>query len=222
LWQLMYRGYFYPAGREKLHALGALDMALWDIKAKALGVPLYELIGGLARDYIECYSTGFPAKGTLKESARACGEAGFRAYRTSVADPGADRPFDSRHIIEKTIKGCQEIREGVGKDGDWAIDYHTRLDLPDAVRLSHLIEELEPYFAEDLVRSENPGVYKTLRQQVKVPIAVGEQFGDRWDINELVEQHLIDYSRVTLPNCGGITEFIKIAALCEEPFPDPC
>lgn len=82
-------------------------------------------------------------------------------------------------------------------------------------RLSSLIEELNPYFVEDLIRSENPGMYSTLRSQVKVPIAVGEQFGDRWDINELVEQHLIDYSRVTLPNAGGITEFKKIAALCE-------
>jgi L-alanine-DL-glutamate epimerase-like enolase superfamily enzyme len=103
----------------------------------------------------------------------------------------------------------------VGKDGDWAIDYHTRLDFPDAVRLSTLIEPLEPYFVEDLVRSENPGVYKQLRPMVKVPIAVGEQFGDRWDLNELVEGRLIDYSRVTIPNCGGITEFMKIAAVCE-------
>ena len=74
------------------------------------------------------------------------------------------------------------------------------------MRLSSLIEELEPFFAEDLVRSEDPAVYRVLRQQVKVPIAVGEQFGDRWDINELVEQHLIDYSRVTIPNVGGLTE----------------
>ena len=101
--------------------------------------------------------------------------------------------------MRKTFEHCQEIREGVGKDGDWAIDYHTRLDMPDAVRLSTLIEPLEPYFCEDLVRSENPGVYRELRQQVKVPIAVGEQFGDRWDTNELIEQHLIDYTRVTHP-----------------------
>lgn len=215
LWQLMYRGYFYPAGREKLHAIGALDMALWDLKAKALGVPLYELLGGLARDHIECYSTGFPSKGSLKETARACIEAGFRAFRTSVADPGSDGAFNSRQAVQRTYRNCLEVREGVGPGGDWAIDYHTRLDLPDAVRLSTLIEPLEPYFCEDLVRSENPGVYRTLRRQVKTPIAVGEQFGARWDINELIEQHLIDYARVTIPNVGGVTEFMKIAALCE-------
>ncbi len=88
LWQVMYRGYFYPPGREKLHALGGLDMALWDIKAKALGVPLYELLGGLTRDHIECYSTGFPRAGSVKETARACMEFGYRAFRTSVVGPG--------------------------------------------------------------------------------------------------------------------------------------
>jgi L-alanine-DL-glutamate epimerase-like enolase superfamily enzyme len=215
LWQVMYRGYFYPPGREKLHSLGAIDLALWDIKGKALGVPVYELLGGLVRDHIECYSTAYPRQGTLKETARHCIEAGFRAYRTSVADPGRDEPFNSRAMVRKTYEQCAEIREGVGKDGDWAIDYHTRLDLADAVRLSTLIEPLEPYFAEDLVRSENPGVYREVRQMVKVPIAVGEHFGSRWEINELVERRWIDYSRVTIPNCGGITEFIKLAALCE-------
>jgi len=215
LWQMMYRGQFYPAGRERLHALGALDLALWDIKGKALGVPIHQLLGGLTREHIECYATGFPRKGTLKETARACIEAGFRAFRTSVADPGRDTPFNSRQMVQKTFEQCQEIREGVGPQGDWAIDYHTRLDLADAVRLSTLIEPLNPYFVEDPLRSENPGVYRTLRQQVKVPLAVGEQFGDRWDSNELIEQHLIDYSRVSIPNVGGLTEFLKIAALCE-------
>lgn len=215
LWQLMYRGFFYPAGREKLHALGAIDLALWDLKGKALGVPVYELLGGLSRDHIECYSTGFPKRGSLRETARACIESGFRAFRVGMADPGEGRAFNSREMVHRTVEMAREIREGVGKDGDWAVDYHTRLDFADAVRLSTLIEEFEPYFVEDLIRSENPGVYRTLRPQVKVPIAVGEQFGDRWDLNELVEQHLIDYSRVSVPNCGGITEFMKIAAMCE-------
>jgi len=215
LWQLMYRGYFYPAGREKLHAIGALDTALWDIKGKALGAPVYQLLGGLSRDHIECYSTGFPRQGSLRETARACMEAGFRAFRISVADPDKDQPFDAHHIVQKTHQNCLEVREGVGKDGDWAIDFHTRLELPQAVRLSALIESLEPYFVEDLVRSENRNLYRTLRQQVRVPIAVGEQYGDRWDSHELIEQQLIDYSRVSIPNVGGITEFMKIAALCE-------
>jgi L-alanine-DL-glutamate epimerase-like enolase superfamily enzyme len=215
LWQMMYRGYFYPAGREKLDALGAINLALWDIKGKALGVPVYELLGGLARDYVECYSTAFPKKGSLKETALACIEAGFRAFRYATADPPQGQPFNSHQAVQKTYEDCVQIREAVGKGGDWALDYHTRFDFPDAVRLSTLIEPLDPYFAEDLIRSENPSVYRELRQQVKVPIAVGEQFGSKWDLSDLVEQQLIDYVRVTLPNVGGITEYMKIQAICE-------
>ena len=214
-WQLMYRGRFYPAGREKVDAIGALDLALWDIKGKALGVPVWQLLGGRTRDFVECYSTGYPSKGSLRETARACIEFGFRAFRTSVADPGDDAPFNSQRMVQKTFEQCKEIREGVGKNGDWAIDYHTRLDLSDAVRLSTLIEPLEPYFVEDPVRSENLETYKTLRTLAKVPLAVGEQFGPKWDTNVLIEQQLLDYTRVTIPNVGGITEYKKIAALCE-------
>lgn len=215
LWQLLYRGYFYPAGREKLHALGALDLALWDLKGKKLGVPVYQLLGGLTRSYVECYSTGFSWQGTLGKTAQACIDAGFRAYRTSVADPG-DGIFDSRQMVEKTAENCAEIAESLrGNGGNWSIDFHTRLDLADAVRLCSLIEDFNPLLVEDPLRSENPAALAALRQQVRTPIAVGEQFGDRWDLNELVEKHLIDYARVTLPNVGGITEFIKIAAICE-------
>ena len=214
-WQMMLRGKFYPAGREKLDAMGAIDMALWDIKGKALGVPVYELLGGRSHDHLECYATSFPSKGSLVETARACIEAGYRAFRTGVSDPGQGNAFNSREMVQKTYEQCKQIREGVGKNGDWAIDYHTRLDMPDAIRLSTLLEPLEPYFCEDLVRSEDPSLYRTLRQQVKVPIAVGEQFGARWDTAELIEHNLIDYSRASIPNVGGITEYMKIATLCE-------
>ncbi len=216
LWQMMMRGYFYPAGREKLDALGALDLALWDIKGKALGVPVYELLGGLARDHVECYATGYPSKGTLDQTARACVEAGFRAFRYAVKDPSEGGAFQSHEIVRQTAADCKLIRQGVGASGDWAIDFHTRLDMPDAIRLSSLIEDLEPYFCEDLVRSENPGVYRQLREHVKVPIAVGEQFGYKWDANELIENQLIDYARVTIPNVGGITEYMKICALVRD------
>lgn len=217
LWQMMYRGYFYPPGREKLHALGALDLALWDLKGKQLGAPLYQLLGGATRAYVECYATAFPWQGSHGETARACIEAGFRAYRTSVADP-RDGIFNARRMVEQTFRNCQEIFESLGGSnpiGDWSIDFHTRLDLPDAVRLCSLLEPLNPLLVEDPLRSENPGALAALRPFVKTPLAVGEQFGDRWDSNELVERHLVDYLRITLPNVGGITEFMKIAALCE-------
>lgn len=212
LWQAMYRGYFYPAGREKLHALGALDMALWDLKGKALGVPVYDMLGGLTRDYVECYSTGFPGQGDVKATARACVEFGFRAYRTQV---GGGQIFDRFEQVARAAEHCRQVREAVGKDGAWAIDFHTRLDMTDGIALCSQIEPLRPYFVEDIVRSENKGVLRTVRQAVKVPIALGEQYGDRWDVNEVIEQHLTDYARVTVPNVGGITEFVKIAALCE-------
>jgi len=214
LWQMMYRGFFYPAGREKLHALGALDLALWDLKGKRLGAPVYELLGGLTRDYVECYSTGFPWQGSLAETAQACIAAGFRAFRTSVGDAKTGI-FEARRQVEATAAACRTLREALGERGEWSIDFHTRLDLADAVRLCGLIEPFNPLYVEDPLRSENPGVLAALRAQVKVPIAAGEQFGDRWDINELIEKHLIDYTRVTLPNVGGITEMLKIAALCE-------
>lgn len=214
LWQSMFRSYFYPAGREKTHALGALDVALWDLKGKALGVPVYQLLGGQSRDHVECYSTGYPAQGTPKEVAKACVDAGFRAYRIST-DVRGGSTVDRFETVKRVFAMCQQVREGVGRDGGWAIDFHTELDMPDAIALANMIEPLRPYFVEDLVRSENPGVYRTLRHQVKVPIAVGEQFGPKWEWNELIEGQLIDYARATIPNVGGITEFQKIAAMCE-------
>ncbi len=222
LWQLMYRGWFYPAGREKLHALGALDMALWDIQGKALGVPVYHLLGGLSREHIECYSGGTGQGETLQERARAVIEAGFRAFRTAVDMPWSAQPggtpsgvFNSRQAVDQEVEKARQIREGVGQHGDWLTDVHTRLDLPDAIRLCSLLEPFAPFEVEDPLRSENRGIYEQLRPHINVPIAVGEQFGDRWDSNELIERRLIDYLRVTLPNSGGITEFMKIAALCE-------
>ncbi len=220
LWQFMYRGYFYPAGREKLHALGALDMALWDIKGKALGVPVYELLGGLARKYIECYHTAGEVPGasremSIKERAQATIEAGFRAYRTGPQDVPRGAPYNTHEIVLKTYENCVQIREGVGKYGDWAIDFHTRFDFSDAVRLAKLLEPLAPYFCEDPLRSDTLDNYSSLRQQTSVPIAAGEQWGNRWDYNKLVENQYLDYLRVTLPNVGGITEYMKIANMAE-------
>ena len=214
-WQRMMRGYFYPAGREKLHSLGALDMALWDLKAKALDVPIWQLLGGKSRNYLECYATAFPRprNGSLEDTARACRDAGFRTYRHATDNP-RQREIDRFALVRRMHEDCIAIHRGAG-DGGWAIDFHTELDPPDAINLAVLLEPLHPYFCEDLIRSEGVDSYQTIRERTRVPIAVGEQFGYKWDVNRLIERQLIDYARVTLPNVGGITEFMKILALAE-------
>ncbi|MCE7070142.1 mandelate racemase/muconate lactonizing enzyme family protein [Dyadobacter sp. CY327] len=217
IWQNVYRGMFYPPGREKLHALGALEMALWDIKGKALSVPVYELLGGATRDYIDCYATGFRASKakTDEERAQDCLAAGLRTFCIGPTGGRGEQPFEFYDNVKKTIDYCKRIDKAVGGGGKWAIDLHTRFDLTDGLKICTALEELEPYFIEDVVRSENPGVYKNVRSMTKAPLAVGEQFGDRWDTNELIENRLIDYTRFTLPNTGGISEFKKMASMCE-------
>jgi L-alanine-DL-glutamate epimerase-like enolase superfamily enzyme len=215
-WQRMLRGYFYPSGREKIHSQGALDLALWDLKGKALGVPIWQLLGGKARDYVELYATAFPRPtrtATLADTAKACRDAGFRVYRHST-DIGGGREVDRFALVNRMFQDCSQIHAVTG-DGGWALDFHTELDLPDAINLATMLEPLHAYFCEDLIRSEGVDSYETVRQRTKVPIAVGEQFGYKWDINRLIEKQLIDYARVTLPNVGGISEFMKIVALAE-------
>ena len=237
IWQEMYIAWFYPPGREKVHALGALDMALWDIKGKALKLPVHELLGGAVRNHLECYGTaGLPggprpagAKGTgaqagqgqrprmsLRERARATMEAGYRAFRMGAGDTAVGGVFNTHERVRKVAADCKEAREGVGPDGDWCIDFHQRFDYADAVRACRLIEEYEPYFVEDPVRDEHAHQdIPKLRQMTTVPLTHGEEWGQRYDFNKLVENHDIDYIRATLPNVGGITEMMKIAGMCE-------
>jgi galactonate dehydratase len=217
IWQLMFRGDFYPGGRELQHAIGALDIALWDIKGKLLDQPIYNLLGGRLRDYIPCYSTGYPWQGSYEATARACVEEGFKAYRIHAGSQRDERsvPWDVDQEIGKVAKVCEDITRGVDGIGEWAIDFHTRFDSAHAIRLANLIEPLHPIFVEDLIRSENQHTYRHLRQQVSVPIALGEHFGVRWDFHRLVEEDLMDYCRATLPNTAGITEFKKILSMCE-------
>ena len=223
IWQEAYIAWFYPPGREKAHALGALDLALWDIKGKALGVPVHELLGGVARDYCECYLTGGAPPGTsptaklsLRERARATMEAGYRAYRMGAADVPIGDVYDTRSMVRRIEQECREAREGVGPDGDWCIDFHQRFDLSDAVRCCKAIEPHDPFFVEDPVRDEHAlADIPKLRQMTTGPLTHGEEWGLRWDFNRLVESHDVDFIRATLPNVGGITEMMKVAAICE-------
>ena len=224
LWQDMSRAFFYPPGREKKHALGALDLALWDIKGKVLGLPVHAVLGGMVRNFCECYNTAGAIPGIrqgmgVKERAQATMEAGYRAFRMGAADTPANTTFNTHERLNKLYDECVQAREGVGKNGDWCVDFHQRFDLSEAIRGCDLIKDLAPYFVEDPVRAEAflEDIPK-LRLKAKVPLAAGEEWGNRWDFNKLVENHDIDYIRATLPNVGGITEMMKIAAICETHF----
>jgi galactonate dehydratase len=224
LWQDMNRAFFYPAGREKEDAIGALDLALWDLKGKVQRQPVHELLGGMVRNYCECYNTAGIIPGvhkgmSIKERAQATIEAGYRAFRMGAADAPENTTFNTRERVNQLYDDCVEAREGVGKNGDWVVDFHQRFDLSDAIRGCDLIQNLAPFFVEDPVRAEAfQEDLPRLRSQVHVPIAAGEEWGSRWDFNKLVENHDIDYVRATLPNVGGITEMMKIAAICETHF----
>src|ERR1700677_1513663 len=159
LWQDMNRAFFYPAGRERTDAIGALDLALWDIKGKVQGLPVHQLLGGMVRNYCECYNTaglipGFTEGMSIKDRARLTIEAGYRAFRFGAMDLPANTTFNTRERINHLRDECTQAREGVGKDGDWVIDFHQRFDLPDAVRGCNEIEDLAPFFVEDPGRTE--------------------------------------------------------------------
>jgi galactonate dehydratase len=262
IWQAAFMDGFYSPGKERLHALGAIDLALWDIKGKALNTPLYQLFGGKAREHIELYATsGLPqgivppaeaAAMGLKERAAATMAAGYRVYRvdggilpstgrsggaagrggvtggTATAAPptagaGGGRVggrggsmFDSRSRIRQIIQAVEQIRDGVGPDGNWMIDLHQKFDFHEAVEVCRLMEPYRPFCVEDPVREEQ---FRTqipkLRLLTSVPLAPGEEWGTRAEFSPLVEQRDIDFARASLPNVGGITEMIKIMAVCD-------
>jgi galactonate dehydratase len=224
LWQDMSRAFFYPPGREKVDAIGALDLALWDIKGKALSAPVHQILGGAVRKFCECYNTagaipGVHAGMSVKERAQLTMAAGYRAFRMDAASAPINTIYNTHERVNQLYEECAQARDGVGKSGDWCIDFHQRFDLSDAIRGCNLIEPLAPYFVEDPVRTEAFAEdIPILRRKINVPIAAGEEWGNRWDFNKLIENHDLDYIRATLPNVGGITEMMKIAALSETHF----
>src|SRR5437763_11000303 len=151
LWQDMNRAFFYPAGRERTDAIGALDLALWDIKGKALGCPVHELLGGTVRNYCELYNTAGIIPGIaegmgIKERARLTIEAGYRAFRFGAADAPANTTYNTRERRRKLREECEQVRQGVGPNGDWVVDFHQRFDLSDAILGCNEIEGLAPFF----------------------------------------------------------------------------
>jgi L-alanine-DL-glutamate epimerase-like enolase superfamily enzyme len=216
LWQLLFRGGFFPARHVVSAAISAVDLALWDIKGKTLGVPVYELLGGRARDRVVCYPHNTEAgtdTSALVESCLKTKEAGWRFVRWGLPQEG--EVFEPRRSLLAAIEQLAAVRDAVGDEVEMIFDVHTRLDMSDSLRLCREAEPLRPFFIEDSLRSEDPRSYEMLRLRTCVPLAAGEQFGSKWEFRELVEREWIDYARVDLCLAGGITEAKKIAAMCE-------
>ena len=216
LWQVMFRGGFFPGGVVQSAAVSAVDIALWDIKGKALNVPVYELLGGRTRDKVVCYPhNGGGTIDALVESCRQTHEAGWKFVRWGLADAAGTGTFEPRRAVQYGIQQVKAVREALGDDVNILIDVHTRLDPADSIEFCNKVEPYNPFFIEDPLRSENPASLRRLRQQTSVPIAVGEQFDSKWTFREVIEEDLMDYCRVDLCIAGGLTEARKIAGWCE-------
>lgn len=215
IWQVMLRGAFFPGGKVVCSAMSAIDIALWDIKGKALNMPIYNLLGGLVRNKAVCYPhIGGSTPEQIAENAKKRVEEGWKFVRFGLGDTGGNILEPSR-AVRKTITLFEAIRNAVGNEIEICLDIHTRLDPPDTITLCRALEQYRPYFLEDPLRSENPASFHQLRRHVAVPIAAGEHFATKWEFRELIEEELINYARIDLCIVGGITEARKIAGWCE-------
>lgn len=214
IWQVLFRGDFFPGGRIHMAAISAIDIALWDIKGKALDQPVYMLLGGKLRDRVVCY-TGIGG-GTPDETARSAKDRaseGWKYLRMSVLD--RDGILEPSTAVRDSVAHFAAAREAVGPEIEICIDVHTRLDPPDTIRLGRKLEPYDPFFIEDPLRCENPQTYRLVRSHVNCPLAVGEHYATKWEFRQLIEEELADYARIDLCIVGGLTEARKVAYWAE-------
>jgi len=220
IWQDIFRGTFWRGGPVLLSALSGIDMALWDIKGKALGTPVYDLLGGACRDRIRayCHAGGGDLKSFL-DSANARLKEGFTILRICPHDNSGGF-YEPGPMVRKSVEWMRELRREAGESVEIIFEVHTRLTVPRAAELINAIEEFRPLFVEDPLRADAPEAYRALRERVRAPLGTGEKFGAKWDYRYVIENDLIDYARADICNCGGITEMKKIAAYAEAHYID--
>ncbi len=221
IWQDIFRGTFWRGGPVLQSALAGIDIALWDLNGKALGVPVHRMLGGLARNKVLVYRhVGGDTPEQLVERSQQLLAEGWKVLRISPivcrgeGDDG-DGGFNPREAIINGVAHMAALRQAVGPAVEIIFEVHTRLSPPQAIDLCTQLEPYHPFFVEDPIRSENPGAFRTLRQHTKVPIGTGEQLHDKWAYRQLIEEELIDYLRVDICHTGGITEGKKLAHLAE-------
>lgn len=214
LWQVLFRSGFFPGSGILSAAISAIDIALWDLHGKALGVPVYELLGGLCRDKVVCYPhCGGDTVDALVENAQKRVAEGWKFIRWGLASEG--ELLEPSRMVRRGIEECQALREALGPEIEMLFDIHTRLDPADAITFCRAVEPYRLYFVEDPLRSENDASYHMLRQHVAVPLGVGEHYTSKWQFRELIEKDLINYARIDVCLVGGLTEARKVAGWCE-------
>ena len=213
LWQLMFRGNFFPADRVYGCAISAIDIALWDIKGKSVDLPVYKLLGGPTREKVVSYPhTHGETVDALVENCKQRVDEGWKFVRwgqpetSGPIDDSGTRRLEPIESMRLAVEQVSRVREAVGPDVQILLDAHTRLDTAHVVQMCKDLEEFKPFFVEDPIRSENPGSYRNLRNQVRVPLAVGEQWVSKWAFRQVIEEELMDYARIDLCIVGGITE----------------
>lgn len=209
-------------------AISAIDIALWGIKGKALGMPVYRLLGGPVRSRVPCYihCQGSNMEELIANCRRRVDEGWqFLRWHLPVVGNRGDSwdtgdVIDPHVAVDASIDQVREIRKALGDTVQICFDVHTRLDTAKVMELCRRLEPYRPFFVEDPLRSENPGSYRTLARQVRVPIAAGEQWAGKWSFREVIEEELIQYARIDLCIAGGLTESLKITHWCETHYID--
>ncbi|MCA8299021.1 galactonate dehydratase [Burkholderia sp. AU30198] len=214
LFQVMYRGGFYRGGPILTSAISGIEQALWDIKARALGVPVYDLLGGPVRDRARVYAH---VKGDTPEemaaNARQLVEAGYTALKMGVVN--ATDWIESPAAIDRAVARFGTVRDAIGKEVGLGIDFHGRVRRPVAKALARALAPFDPMFYEELLLPEHNDALREVARDCAVPLATGERLFTRWQFKELLQEGVVDIVQPDVSHTGGIWELRKIAAMAE-------
>lgn len=212
--QVLYRGGFYRGGPVLMSAISGIEQALWDIKGRALGVPVYELLGGAARETVRVYSwIGGDRPAEVGEAAREKADAGFTAVKMNAT--GELNYIDSYAKVEEAAARLAAVREATGTDFGIAVDFHGRAHRSMAKLLARELEPHRPMFLEEPVLPENNEALREISRHTATPIATGERMYTRWDFKQVLHDGYVDILQPDLSHAGGILETRKISAMAE-------
>lgn len=214
IWNLLYRAAFYRGGPILMSAISGIDQALWDIKGKVLGVPVYELLGGACRERMKVYSwIGGDRPSDVAAAAKQKMDEGFTAIKMNATEEL--QMVDSYDKIDAVLERVASIREACGKYFGIAIDFHGRVHKPMAKVLAKKLEEFDPMFIEEPVLCEQMEDFKEIAASCNIPIATGERLFSKYDFKRLLTAGGVDIIQPDLSHAGGISEVRKIAAMAE-------